>query len=251
MPVVIENTAPCKKTLRVEVTVERVAGTRAEILREFRKVAALPGFRPGKAPEPMVEKRYAQEIDDELRKRLIPETYREAIAEQNLRVVGYPQLGEIQYLPGGPLKFTAVVDTAPEFELPEYKGIELAKKEAVVTDAEVQETLTALRDQQADFASAEGRGLRTGDFAVLSYSGVADGKPIAELDPETKTLGENKDFWLLIESDSFLPGFCDQLLGMQPGEKRQVLVEFPADYPQKSLAGRIDPSLRSVPFIRR
>jgi len=76
MAVTIENTAPCHKKLRVEVNAGRVAGTRAEILQEFRKFAAIPGFRPGKAPEPMVEKRYAGQIDEELRKRLIPESYR-------------------------------------------------------------------------------------------------------------------------------------------------------------------------------
>lgn len=238
MPVVIENTAPCRKTLRVEVPAERVAGVRAEVLREFKKVANIPGFRPGKAPEPMVEKRYAAEIDDELRKRLIPESYREALAEHKLRIVGYPQLSDVEYAPGKPLTFKAVVDTAPEFDLPEYKGIELTKQEVVVTDDEVKETVDALREQQADFAAVEGRGLQTCDFAVLNYSGVVDGKPIAELDVENKTLGENKNFWLLIETDSFLPGFSEQLLGAQAGEKRQVLVDFPAEFPQKALAGK-------------
>lgn len=238
MAVTVETTAPCRKKLRVEVAPERVAGTRAEILSEFRKVANLPGFRPGKAPEPMVEKRYAAEIDEEVRKRLIPDSYREAVASQDLRVVGYPQIENVDYNPGKPMVYIATVDTAPEFQLPEYKGIELKKKEIVVADEEVQQMIDELRDQQADFVTVEGRGVRTGDFAVLNYSGVADGKPIAELIPEAKTLGENKDFWLLVESDAFVPGFCDQLLGAQAGEKRQVLVDFPADFPQKPIAGR-------------
>jgi trigger factor len=96
----------------------------------------------------------------------------------------------------------------------------------------------ALREQNAEFVTVEGRSLRSGDFAVLNYSGVADGKPILELVPEAKTLGENKNFWLLVESKSFLPGFCDQLIGAAVGEKRQVLVDFPADFPQKAVAGR-------------
>ena len=236
--VTIENSAPCRKKLRVEVDAERVAGARAEILREFRRHATIPGFRPGKAPEPMVEKRYAQEIDEELRKRIIPDTYREVLAEKKLHTVGYPQVETVDYKPGRPLVYTAAVDTAPEFKLPEYKGITVKKKETPVSDDEVNKTIDTLRDQQAEFVNVEGRALRTNDFAVLSYSGVADGKPIAELAPEAKTLGEHKDFWLFISSDSFLPGFCDQLLGAQPGEKRQVLVNFPADFPQKPLAGR-------------
>src|SRR5271169_6196732 len=97
MAVTIENTAPCHKKLRIEVAAERVAGTRAEILQEFRKFAAIPGFRPGKAPEPMVEKRYAGQIDEELRKRLIPESYRETLSEQNVKVVGYPKIDGVEY----------------------------------------------------------------------------------------------------------------------------------------------------------
>jgi trigger factor len=238
MAVTIENTAPCRKKLRVEVAAERVAGTRAEILQEFRKAASIPGFRPGKAPEPMVEKRYAGEIDEELRKRLIPESYREALHEQNLKVVGFPQVENVEYQPGRPLVYTATVDTAPEFSLPEYKAIPVKKKTFAVREEDVDKSLDSLRDQQADFVDVAGRSLKTGDFAVVNYTGVADGKPISELTPEAKGLGENKDFWLLISSDSFLPGFCDQLLGANAGEKRQVLVDFPKDFPQQPLAGK-------------
>ena len=238
MTVTVENAAPCRKKVRVEVEAERVAGARAEILQEFRKVANIPGFRPGKAPEPMVEKRYAHEIDEELRKRVIPDTYRQALTEQKLRVVGYPQIESVDYQPGRALIYTAAVDTAPEFKLPEYKGISLKRKEVPVQPQEIEQTLESLRDQQAEFVTVEGRGLRTGDFAVINYTGVADGKPIAELAPDAKTLGENKDFWVLASSDSFLPGFCDQLLGAQAGEKRQVLIDFAADFPQKPLAGK-------------
>src|SRR5882762_3061470 len=132
MAVTIENSAPCRKKLRVEVDAQRVAGTRAEILQEFRKHANVPGFRPGKAPEPMVEKRYAGEIDDELRKRIIPDTYRETVAEQKLHVVGYPEVEKVDYQPGKPLAYTAVVDTAPDFTLPEYRGIAVKKKETPI-----------------------------------------------------------------------------------------------------------------------
>ena len=238
MAATIENTAPCRKKLRVEVDATRVAGTRAEIVQEFRKFANIPGFRPGKAPEPMVEKRYGGEIDEELRKRLIPESYREALAEEKLKVVGYPQVESVEYERGRPLIYTAVVDTAPEFPLPEYKDVPLKKKPVEVKDEDIAKTLESLREQQADFIAVEGRTLKTGDFAVVNYTGVADGKPINELAPEAKGLGENKDFWLLISSESFLPGFCDQLVGANAGEKRQVLVDFPADFPQKPLAGK-------------
>jgi trigger factor len=238
MAVTIENTAPCRRTLRVEVDANRVAGSRAEIIQEFRKHATIPGFRPGKAPEPMVEKRFAAEIDDEVRKRIVPDTYREAVAEHKLRVVGYPDIQNVSYQPGRPLTYTAAVDTAPDFTLPDYKAIPVQRKEKMVTEEEIARTIDALRDQQAEFVDVADRAIKTGDFAVLNYTGVAEGRPIGELVPDAKTLGEHKDFWLLISSEAFLPGFCDQLLGAQVGEKRQVLITFPPEFPQKALAGK-------------
>ena len=238
MSVTIENVSPCRKKLRVEVAAERVAGVRAGIFAEFCKAVTLPGFRPGKAPAPLIEKNFGKRIDEELQKRLFNEGYREALSQQKLRVVGYPAVESVEYTPGKPLVFVAVVDTAPEFALPDYKGIAVKRKEAPVKDEDVQHTLTHLQEQQADFADVTGRELRTGDFAVLNYSAVAEGKPLAELAPSAKTIAERKDFWVLVQSESFLPGFCDQLLGAQVGEKRQVLVDFQADFPVKKLVGK-------------
>ncbi len=129
----------------------------------------------------MVEKRYAGQIDEELRKRLIPESYRETLGEQKIKVVGYPQIESVEYKPGSALVYTAAVDTAPEFALPEYKGIPLKKKTVAVKDEEITKTIDTLREQQVEFIAVEGRAIQTGDFAVINYSGVADGKPISEL----------------------------------------------------------------------
>ena len=167
-----------------------------------------------------------------------PESYRETLGEQKLKVVGYPQIESVEYKPGSALVYTAAVDTAPEFSLPDYKGIPMKKKAITVKEEEITKTIDSLREQQAEFIAVEGRAIQTGDFAVISYTGVVDGKPISELVPDAKELGENKDFWLLISADSFLPGFCDQLIGAKAGEKRQVLVDFPADFPQKAVAGK-------------
>jgi trigger factor len=238
MPVIIETVTPCRRKLRVEVEAAQVAGVRAELLQEFRKQATLPGFRPGRAPEPLVEKRYAQQLDDEVRQRVIPDSYRAAVAEQKLHVVGMPQIEKVEYQPGQPLIFTAVVDTAPEFKLPEYKGIAVKKTQKPVTEDEVNQTVEDLREQQAEFVDVTGRPLALGDFAIVNYTGVCDGQPLTALAGEAKTLGEHKDFWLLMTSDAFLPGFCDQLVGTNAGEKKQVLVDFPADFAVKPLAGR-------------
>ena len=238
MPATIETLGPCKKRLRVEVAADRVAGTRAEVLREVKAAVTIPGFRPGKAPEPLVEKRYAAEIDTEVRKQLIPEAYREAITEHQVKVVGPPQVADVTGGGGQALVFTATVDTAPDFQLPAYKGLALKKKVTPVSDEQVTEALNHFREQGAAFNEITDRGVQLGDFAIVSYSAVADGQPLGGLVADAKTLAENKDFWLLVQPDSFLPGFCDQLLGAKPGEKRQVVVNFPADFPQAGLAGK-------------
>ncbi|MGD0016259.1 MAG: trigger factor [Verrucomicrobiia bacterium] len=238
MSVTVNNVSPCRKKLRIEIAAERVSSMRAEISAEFRKAAALPGFRHGKAPAPLIEKNFGKRIDEDLQKRLFNDGYREALSQQKLRVVGYPEVESVEHAPGKPLVFVAAVDTVPEFALPKYKGIPVKRKESTVKDEDIQHTLAHLQEQQSDFVDVTGRGLRTGDFAVLNYSAVADGKPLAELAPSAKPVAERKDFWVLVQSGSFLPGFCDQLLGAQIGEKRQVLVDFPADFPIKMLVGK-------------
>lgn len=234
----METVSPCRRRLRIEVNAAQVAGIRAELLQEFRRRATLPGFRPGRAPEPLVEKRYAQQLDDEVRQRVIPDSYRAAIQEQKLHVVGMPQIENVEYRPGQPLVFTALVDTAPEFPLPNYKGVPVKKNVQPITDDDINQVIESLREQQADFVDVTGRPLAMGDFAVISYSGVCDGQPIGALAADAKTLGEHKDFWLMMAAEAFLPGFCDQLVGAATGERRQVLVDFPADFAVKPLAGR-------------
>lgn len=234
----VEAVGPCRKKLRVEVATEQVAGTRQEVLKEIRKAARIPGFRPGFAPEAMVASRYAREIEDELRRRVIPEHYRMALREQQLKVVGYPQIEEVQYQPGQPFRFVAEVDTAPEFALGEYKGIPVKKRGVVVNEEDVARMLETLRDQQADFVTVEGRPLAMGDFAVIHYRGEVEGRPITELAPAAGTLGENKDFWIRCEPDAFLKGFCEQLIGARPGEQRHVRVDLPAELAPPALAGK-------------
>src|ERR1043166_2663453 len=117
--VTVENLAPCKKLLRVELEAGSVDEAFESTTREFQRHAAFPGFRPGKTPRDMVVKRYAHDIEQEVKKKLIPEAYRKAVKEKNLDVVGYPDIEEIQFHKGKPLQFAATVETAPDFELPD------------------------------------------------------------------------------------------------------------------------------------
>jgi trigger factor len=215
--------------VRVEVEAQQVDQTFDSITKDFQKQASLPGFRPGKAPKDMVLRKYEKDITDEVKRKLISDSYRKAVDEKKLDVVGYPDIEEIQFGRGQTLQFAATIETAPEFELPEYKGLAVKKETRRVTDEDVAKAIDALRQQQLSFKTVE-RPAQTGDIAVVNYTGTSDGKPITDITPTAKGLTEQKSFWVEMESKSFIPGFADQLLGAKAGDKRTVKVDFPADF---------------------
>lgn len=229
MNVSVENLAPCKKLVRVEVEVQQVDQTFESITKDFQRQASLPGFRPGKAPRDMVLRKYEKDITDEVKRKLISDSYRKALEEKKLEVLGYPDIEEIQFGRGQTLQFAATIETAPEFELPEYKGLPVKKETRRVTDEDVAKAIDALRQQQLSFKTVE-RPAQTGDIAVVNYTGTSDGKPITDIAATAKGLTEQKNFWVEMESKSFIPGFADQILGAKAGDKRTVNVDFPADF---------------------
>ena len=233
----VENLAPCKKLVRVELDAAAVDAAFDAITKDFQKQAVLPGFRPGKAPRDMVVKKYGAEIKEEAKRKLIGDNYRKAIDEQKIQVVGYPDIEEVQFERGQALQFTATVETAPEFQLPEYKGLPAQLETKVVTDEDVARALEMLRGQHAKFETVA-RPLAGGDIAVVNYTGTCEGKPITELAPTAKGLTEQKNFWVETTDGTFIPGFAAQLTGAQAGEKRTVNVDFPADFVTPQLQGK-------------
>jgi trigger factor len=233
----VENLAPCKKLVRVELDAAAVDAAFDAITKDFQKEAALPGFRPGKAPRAMVVKKYDAEIKNEARRKLIGENYRKAIEEKKIQVVGQPDIEEVQFGRGQALQFTATIETAPEFQLPEYKGLPAQLETKSVTDADVERALELLRGQHAKFETVA-RPLAGGDIAVVNYTGTSDGKPLTELAPTAKGLTEQKNFWVETTDGAFIPGFAAQLIGAQAGEQRTVKVDFPADFVTPQLQGK-------------
>src|SRR4029077_4918759 len=149
--VTVENLAPCKKLVRVEVEAQKVDETLDSVTKQFQREANLPGFRPGKAPREMVVRKYAKDIEDEAKRKLISESYKSALEQQKLDVLGYPDIEEIQFSRGQPLQFAATIETSPEFELPEYKGIPVKRETGDVTDADIDRAFDALREQRAKY----------------------------------------------------------------------------------------------------
>ena len=237
MNVTVQSLAPCKKLMRVEIEAQKVDETFEAVTTDFRREARLPGFRPGKAPREMVLRMYEKDIKEEAKRKLISDAYRKAVDEQKLDVLGRPDIEEIQFSRGQPLQFAATIETAPEFELPEYKALPVRRELRTVTEADVDKALNLLREQRISFKTVE-RPLAAGDIAVVNFTGTCEGKPITEIAPTAKGLTEQKGFWVEAKPGSFIPGFADQLVGAKAGDKRTVNVDFPADFVTPQLAGK-------------
>ena len=237
MNVTVENLAPCKKLVRFEVDAKAVDEAFEAVAKDFQRHAALPGFRSGKAPRDMVLKKYEKDIEEKVKQKLISETYRQGLKEQKLSVVGYPDVEEIQFGRGQALQFAATIETAPEFEVPEYRGLPAKREMTTVSEADIDRALAALQNQQAVFEKAD-RPVAAEDFVVVNYTGTTDGQPITDVAPTARGLTEQKNFWIEVKADSFIPGFSEQLIGAQAGDKRTVTVNFPADFVTPQLAGK-------------
>lgn len=237
MSVTVENLGPCKKMLRFDIDAAAVNTAFDEVAKGYQKQASLPGFRPGKAPKDMVLKRFEKEIEDEAKRKLMGDSYRNALKEHKIEVVGYPDVEEIQFSKGQPMQFAATIETAPEFEMPTYRGITAQREKRSVSEEDIDKALKLLADRVSNFTDVE-REVKEGDIAVVNYTGSSEGKPLAEIAPAAKGLTEQKGFWVEVKPDSFIPGFATQLIGAKAGDKRTVNVDFPADFVTPELAGK-------------
>ncbi len=237
MNVTVENLAPCKKLLRVEAEAQVVDAAFDTITSDFQRNVALPGFRKGKAPRDKVAKQFAKDIEEEARKKMVRESYDYALKDQKLIVVAPPQFEEVQFSRGQNLQFNFTVETAPEFELPEYKGLPIKVSTQTVTPEDKEKALTILRERKATYAPVE-RPAVEGDFVVVNYNATVDGKPLVEAAPAAPGLSERKAFWLRVEKDGFLPGFAEALTGAKAGDKKSITVNFPADFIESVLSNK-------------
>jgi trigger factor len=239
MKVEVEKQPGSVSTLQIELPPEEVSREWDAIASSFARFAKIPGYRPGKAPRAVIEKRFRKEIQDELTKKLVSKSYHEAIEQEQLRVASLANIENVQLGDDKSMRFRATVVTAPEFELPEYKNIPVQLPETKISESEIDAAIERLRDQSADFVDVPERGVEMDDFAVVDFEGSSEGKPISEIAPQaSKNLSGGKKFWLRLAPDNFLPKFCEQMVGQKPGEIRSVTVDFAADFPVKEMAGK-------------
>lgn len=219
--------------VKLELTVEASKFDEAmkKVYFKSAKYFNIPGFRKGKAPMKMVEKYYGNEIFyEDTFNEVAPEALEEAVKENNLEVVSRPDIEVSQIGKGQDLIFTAVMQTKPEAKLGKYKGIEIKKVEYTVSDEDVQHELEHRQEHNARLVSIEDRSVESKDTAVIDFEGFVDGVPFEG--------GKAEGHELEIGSNTFIPGFEDQIIGMKIGEEKDINVTFPEEYFSKDLAGK-------------
>ena len=231
----------------MNVTVERVeneatlkitapaADVNAGFKKAVQKIANqvnIPGFRKGKAPRAIIEMHYGKEaVKQEAFEEVANKAYSEALEQEKLIPVSDPKVEESTFEEGKDLELTIKVTLKPEPELGEYKGLHVDKKEAEVTDEQVEAQIKDLMSRDAKMVVAEeGAVIEKGDFAIIDFAGTVDGEPFSG--------GEGKGYPLEVGSNSFIPGFEDQLVGLSKGDSTDVEVTFPEEYFVKELAGK-------------
>ena len=232
MSIKIEKTEN-NNELKLEFTIEakKFDEGMKKVYAKSAKYFNIPGFRKGKAPMAIVEKQYGPEIFyEDTFNEVVPEEYERELKENNIEAVSRPEIEVKQMGKGQDLIFTAVVQTKPEVKLGKYKGIELKKIEYNVTDEDIEHELGHMADRNSRLVTVEDRPVENGDITVIDFEGFVDGVAFEG--------GKAENHELVIGSNTFIPGFEDQIIGMKIGEEKDINVTFPEEYFSKDLAGK-------------
>ena len=219
--------------VKLEITVEaqKFEDAIKKVYFKSAKYFNIPGFRKGKAPMQIVEKYYGKEIFyEDAFNEIAGEALEEAVKENKLEVVSRPDIDVTQIEKGQDLIFTAVMQTKPEAELGKYKGIEIKKIEYNVTDEDIEHELGHMQEHNSRMVSVEDRPVESGDIATIDFEGFVDGVAFEG--------GKAEGHDLEIGSNTFIPGFEDQVIGMKIDEEKDINVKFPEEYFSKDLAGK-------------
>ena len=232
MNVTVEKLDKGMAKLTITVTADVVAAAEDKVYKRQKSQISIPGFRKGKAPKKIIEKMYGEGVflSDAIND-VINETYPDAVKECGEEIVSNPKIDLSQAEPGKDLIYTAEVALKPEVKLGKYKGVEIEKLEAPkVSEEDIEKELKRQQDANAKIVDVTDRPVQNGDMIKLDFAGTVDGEAFEG--------GKAENYDLTIGSGSFIPGFEDQLVGMNIGEEKDVNVTFPEDYGQKDLAGK-------------
>jgi trigger factor len=222
--------ASCRRELELEIPAEEVSKASEKVAKEFAKMARVPGFRPGKAPLSLIKRRFAEDIKSEVLQNLVPETVEKAVSEQKLSPVSQPQVDKLEFKEGEPVKFRASFDVLPEFTLANYKSLEIEMPEMNLTDEDVKKALAEMQQRAAAFTPVEGRAVQNDDFVQVKLNGTPEGggEPL-----------QAESVLCHVGAEETMEPFNENLRGANVGDHKDFDVNYPADYPDPKLAGKL------------
>jgi trigger factor len=224
----VSTTTDCKRSLDIEIPLEEVEKAQERVTETLKKRVRLPGFRPGKAPASLVKSRFESDIRSEVIETLIPQAFRKRVEQDELKVVGTPDITDLHFHEGEPIRFKAEFEVAPEIELGTYRGLPVKYSEPTVTDEEVDKRLESMREGKADYVNVDPRTIENGDFVLAhlkSISGLAE--PV-----------DQENLQIEVGGADTLQAFTENLLGAQPDEVKEFDITYPEDYGSEKLAGK-------------
>lgn len=218
-----------RKTLEFSIPTDEVSRATERAIAAIQKRVRLPGFRPGKAPASIIQQRFGEDIRQDVLKELIPKYFWKRAEDEGIAVVGTPDVKDVQFRAGEPLRFKAEFEVAPDIELKEYKGLTVPYQDPEITDEDVARRIEEIRQQKAEYINVDPRPAADGDHAVVALESLAgvEGAPIKQ-----------DELILHIGGEDTLSAFTENLRGMTPGEEKEFDVAYPPDYGQPRLAGK-------------
>lgn len=220
----------CKREIELEIPAENVQKAAEKVARDIARVARVPGFRPGKAPVTLVRRRFAGDIEGEVVQSLVPEYLEKALDEKKLVPVTRPEVDQVHFKEGEPLRFRAVFEVLPEFELGDYyKNLQVQVDEIQVGDEQIGKAFDEMRERAATYAPVEGRPAQDGDYVLMKLMGtpVGGGDPI-----------QADNILCHVGAEETLESFTENLRGATPGETKHFESRYPDDFPDSKLAGK-------------
>lgn len=239
MDIKILETNPTRRSVTVTVPAAAVAAAELDVVKGFTREAALPGFRPGKAPAAVVRQKYGKQIADEVSQRLLSQGYERIQQEKSFTIY---TVADVQREPadGPDAVFRYEVDVVPDFPTPDWKAVKVPAETVVVTDDDIAAQLRKILEQRARYEKTEDAAAK-GDYVRIGYVGTVDGQPVAELDAEAKSYGGAESTWEEAGAEGAavaVPAIAHAVIGLKAGASAQAEFTFPADHEREALRGR-------------
>jgi trigger factor len=236
----VSTAVDCKRSIEIEIPLEEVERAQERVTNSIKQRVRLPGFRPGKAPINIIKSRFEGEIRNEVLELLLPQAFRDRVQKDELNVVGTPDITDLKFEPGQPIRFKADFEIAPEFEIADYRGLPVKYEEPTVSDEELEKRIEAMRESKAEYPNLDPRPIENNDYVLVhlrSLGGLAE--PIEQ------------DVQIQVGAEETLPAFNEALIGASPEAVIELDVTYPEEYGQEKLAGKTVRFELTPKFIRK